>query len=117
VSLLACIAAVGLNFEGRSGEFLTWAHFLRRDYNRGMFSILRYHALFLRVGVIFLAFILARCSSVVVLAQPVGASNDSPASFAELSARANAARDADRMVDAERLYKRALALRPQWTEG
>lgn len=39
------------------------------------------------------------------------------ADFAALSARADAARDADRLDDAIALYKRALSLRPSWAEG
>lgn len=37
--------------------------------------------------------------------------------FATLSAKANQARGADRLDDAVALYKQALALRPEWTEG
>jgi tetratricopeptide (TPR) repeat protein len=37
--------------------------------------------------------------------------------FAVLSAKANAARDSDQLDQAVALYKRALLLRPQWTEG
>ena len=37
--------------------------------------------------------------------------------FASLSATANAARDDNRLDDAARLYKRALAERPDWPEG
>jgi tetratricopeptide (TPR) repeat protein len=37
--------------------------------------------------------------------------------FASLSARANAARDANRLDEASSLYKQALALRPSWAEG
>jgi len=37
--------------------------------------------------------------------------------FAALSARANAARDAEHLDDAVRLYRRALALRPSWKDG
>ena len=37
--------------------------------------------------------------------------------FAQLSARANAARDANRLDEAVALYKKALALRPKWAEG
>lgn len=40
-----------------------------------------------------------------------------PSDFATLSARANAARDADHIEEAESLYRKALALRPQWVEG
>jgi predicted Zn-dependent protease len=39
------------------------------------------------------------------------------ASFASLSAKADAARDADRLDEALSLYKKALALRPNWAEG
>jgi len=39
------------------------------------------------------------------------------ASFATLSAQADAARDADRLDEAIALYRRALALRPSWAEG
>jgi len=38
-------------------------------------------------------------------------------SFAALSAKADAARDANRLDDAILLYKKALALRPGWAEG
>ncbi len=38
-------------------------------------------------------------------------------SFDSLSQRAATARDADRLDEAARLYKQALALRPQWAEG
>jgi len=38
------------------------------------------------------------------------------ANFATLSAKADAARDADRLEEAESLYKKALALRPRWAE-
>jgi tetratricopeptide (TPR) repeat protein len=37
--------------------------------------------------------------------------------FATLSAQANAARDADRLDAAVALYKKALAMRPNWAEG
>ena len=40
-----------------------------------------------------------------------------PATFAQLSAQADAARDADRLDEAINLYRRALALRPSWAEG
>jgi len=43
---------------------------------------------------------------------------NSPArNFAVLSAKADAARDANQLNDAVDLYKRALRLRPNWTEG
>ncbi len=38
-------------------------------------------------------------------------------SFASLSAKADAARDADRLDEAIPLYRRALALRPSWADG
>jgi len=37
--------------------------------------------------------------------------------FASLSARANAARDANHLDEATKLYKQALVLRPNWAEG
>ena len=40
-----------------------------------------------------------------------------PQDFASLSAKANAARDANRLDEAATLYKRALAERPNWPEG
>ena len=40
-----------------------------------------------------------------------------PASFDELSTRANAARAADRLPEAINLYQQALQLKPDWTEG
>ncbi|HUJ31061.1 MAG TPA: tetratricopeptide repeat protein [Candidatus Acidoferrum sp.] len=43
--------------------------------------------------------------------------SSSPASFADLSTRANTARDANRLELAVGLYRRALALRPRWVEG
>ena len=44
-------------------------------------------------------------------------SKSSSPSFATLSAQANAARDADRLDEAQALYKKALSLRPYWAEG
>ena len=49
--------------------------------------------------------------------QPATAPPRVSSNFATLSARANAARDADRIEEAELLYKKALALHPQWVEG
>jgi tetratricopeptide (TPR) repeat protein len=37
--------------------------------------------------------------------------------FAKLSAQANAARDADQLQEAASLYRQALTIRPEWTEG
>ena len=37
--------------------------------------------------------------------------------FATLSAKAQAARDADRLDEAVTLYRKALALKPSWAEG
>ncbi|HUA14470.1 MAG TPA: tetratricopeptide repeat protein [Verrucomicrobiae bacterium] len=49
------------------------------------------------------------------------AQNPSPHSFSSdfpaLSARANAARDANHLAEARHLYKQALSLRPAWAEG
>jgi predicted Zn-dependent protease len=66
---------------------------------------------------IFLASILSSVALAATQPQEAGISGDSAASFTALSARADAARDADRIEEAERLYNRALALRPQWVEG
>jgi len=41
----------------------------------------------------------------------------SPQSFATLSAKAQAARDADRIDEAVTLYRKALAIKPTWAEG
>lgn len=46
-----------------------------------------------------------------------GQSRSLSSSFATLSQRAAAARDADRLEEAAALYAKALALRPKWTEG
>jgi tetratricopeptide (TPR) repeat protein len=43
--------------------------------------------------------------------------SSAPENFATLSAKADAARDADRLDQAISLYRRALALRPFWAEG
>jgi len=43
--------------------------------------------------------------------------SDAASSFSELSARADAARDGDRLDEAISLYRRALVLRPSWAEG
>ncbi len=44
-------------------------------------------------------------------------SSKQPTDFKTLSAQADAARDADRLDDAIVLYRKALALRPGWSEG
>jgi tetratricopeptide (TPR) repeat protein len=57
---------------------------------------------------------------VVVLLLPVAhaaQATGSPDSFEELAARAGKALEADRVEDAVALYGRAVALRPQWSEG
>ena len=41
----------------------------------------------------------------------------SASSFAALSAKADAARDADRLDEAAALYRKALAIKPTWAEG
>jgi len=48
---------------------------------------------------------------------PASTSPPSKDSFSRLSARANAARDAERLDEAVTLYRKALALRPSWAEG
>jgi tetratricopeptide (TPR) repeat protein len=59
----------------------------------------------------------------VVLALAVGAASQgemqssSSTNFETLSAKAAEARDADRLDEAITLYRRALVLRPRWTEG
>jgi tetratricopeptide (TPR) repeat protein len=47
------------------------------------------------------------------IAQPSGRAT----TFASLSSRAESARNADRLEEAESLYKQALVLRPRWIEG
>src|SRR5437867_772737 len=54
-------------------------------------------------------------SPLIVFAQ--SQTKASSPTFASLSQRAAEARDADRLQEAISLYKRALALRPTWTEG
>jgi predicted Zn-dependent protease len=49
--------------------------------------------------------------------QGSGAGPVSGSTFASLSARAEAARDADRLDEAQSLYRKALILRPGWAEG
>ncbi|MFZ1938802.1 MAG: tetratricopeptide repeat protein [Terracidiphilus sp.] len=46
-----------------------------------------------------------------------GAVPGSAATFEALRTRADAARDAEKLDDASRLYRRALAIRPSWAEG
>jgi len=69
----------------------------------------------------------AICVAAVVIGLVAVASggNESPASsvpgeketFASISAKADAARDANHLQEAESLYGKALALRPRWVEG
>ncbi len=47
----------------------------------------------------------------------VQAQSKAPQNFATLSAKANAAREANRLDEAANLYKQALALHPTWAEG
>ena len=51
------------------------------------------------------------------IAKAQSSSGKQTAGFRTLSAQADAARDADRLDDAVGLYKKALALRPSWSEG
>ena len=53
----------------------------------------------------------------VVLAFPMTAADAPTATFAHLSAKATAAREADRVDEAITLYRRALAKNPKWEEG
>jgi len=54
----------------------------------------------------------------LLIAWPAPAQRTSPpASFAQLSTKADAARDANRLDEAVPLYRKALALRPAWREG
>ena len=52
-------------------------------------------------------------------ASVVGAQSkpDAPSQFSALAAKAEGAREADRLTEAAALYRRALALRPTWAEG
>ncbi|MBI3475721.1 MAG: tetratricopeptide repeat protein [Acidobacteria bacterium] len=50
-------------------------------------------------------------------AAPAQTKPSSRISFASLAAKADAARDADRLDEAVVLYRKALALRPSWAEG
>jgi len=63
----------------------------------------------------------AACLSVCFLALAVAQNRPSPSSsgvsFAALSAKADAARDANRLDEALPLYRKALAMRPGWAEG
>lgn len=63
---------------------------------------------------------LACTVSFVMLAGTAGVraqTQKSVPSFATLSVKANAARDADRLDEAAGLYRQALALKPDWAEG
>jgi tetratricopeptide (TPR) repeat protein len=70
---------------------------------------------------LFLHSICARGIFLLCLASVAVAQNHTPSpsanGFATLSAKADAARDADQLDAAIPLYKRALALRPSWAEG
>lgn len=60
---------------------------------------------------------LAICFLLLTLVHAQNADESKPPSFASVSARADAARDADRLDDAVVLYKKSLYLRPSWAEG
>jgi tetratricopeptide (TPR) repeat protein len=66
---------------------------------------------FLRIGTCFLL------TALLLDSLQFGAQTRSSQDFATLSAKANAARDADRLNEAVTLYQQALALRPNWAEG
>ena len=58
------------------------------------------------------------CLFVLCEAPRTEAQSHAPApSFAALSAKAQVARDADRLEEAATLYRKALAMRPSWAEG
>ncbi len=66
----------------------------------------------------FVVCFLAAITSCLLLTSPLYAQTKAPANeFGSLSARANAARDADRLDEAIVLYRKALSLRPDWGEG
>ncbi len=65
-----------------------------------------------RLHAVFLVFLVASLFS-SVSSQTKGKAAD----FSSLSAQANAARDANRLDEAIVLYKKALALKPNWAEG
>ena len=65
----------------------------------------------LRIGTCFLL------TALLLDSLQLGAQTRSSQDFATLSAKANAARDADRLNEAGTLYQQALALRPKWAEG
>jgi tetratricopeptide (TPR) repeat protein len=54
---------------------------------------------------------------IAAFAVPIMAADAPTATFAQLSARATAAREADRVDDAISLYRRALRVNPKWEEG
>jgi len=64
----------------------------------------------LRVALSFLSALLFLCSAACQQGEPV-------ANFDQLAAQAAAARDQDRLDQAIALYKKALALRPEWADG
>ena len=66
----------------------------------------------LRIIVLFLIFVPSLFS-----VHPLSAQTKSPSSFTTLAAKADSARDADRLDEAVALYRKALALRPSWAEG
>lgn len=67
-----------------------------------------------------LTLILAGLLCLVPLSEPratIAQAAKAAPSFAELAAKANAAREADRLDEAASLYRKALALKPSWPEG
>ncbi len=76
------------------------------------------HIRSLRSGGVFLFVLFNLLTSGFLAAQrPASQPSNAAGSFASLSAKADAARDADRLDEAISLYRRALALRPSWAEG
>jgi tetratricopeptide (TPR) repeat protein len=113
---------------GRSVEFLTWQRVL---YTRlvkahgsmtGSDSLIRSSASRLPnfgkvAGVFCLTAALGFAPGPVVGQNLSASASSAPVGFAMLSAKADAARDANRLDEAASLYKKALAIRPRWAEG
>jgi tetratricopeptide (TPR) repeat protein len=106
---------------------LTQTSMTRAVCSRRLFSLLQHRAL-LRVGLLSLIAIVCaqsafgqrrtqRTSSAPVKQQATETQNVPQGDFDQLAAQANAARDGDRLDEAIADYRKALAIRPQWTEG
>lgn len=71
---------------------------------------IRFNSVLASAAIVFMAVVVAPPSSAAQAAKT------SP-SFAELAAKANAARAADRLDEAAALYRQAVAIKPSWAEG